>query len=431
MAAKPPFNIAIIGGGLCGISLAIALKARHIPFTIYEARSSFTEIGAGINVGPNGIKSLRAIDPSLGEKVYQLATRNPEPYQDVWMYFKYGADCGEGRRDGETIWTLMAPPTGTMTMHRQEFLAALAGEMGMENARFEKKLVGYEQGDGEVVMRFADGTEERASLMVGCDGIHSRVRALMFGEGNPVSKAHFNHDGAYRAVIPIDKAIEAVGESARYVQCHLGPNGYFIMYPVNGGTNVNCGAWIQKPEPWEREEWLVPDQGKQFQEDMKDWGERVHRVMEYFDPNPIFWAQHSHKVQPDSFQRGRVILIGDGAHAMPPHNGAGASQAAEDAYILSEVLISLVRNGEPSDTDVKAALTAFEDVRRPRVDRAHRSSVNTGPEWYGFHERRLEGPELEEMIKSMHARFDWLWGVDIENEAQKAKDQLKELLAKL
>ena len=206
MPQKQPFTVAIIGGGLCGLSLAIALKTRRIPFKIYEARTSFTEIGAGINVGPNGIKALRAIDPSLGEKVYQLATRNPEPFQDVWMYFKYGGK----ERDGEKIFTLMAPPSGTTTMHRQEFLAALAGEMGVENARFEKKLVGYEQRDGLVHMSFADGSVETASLMVGCDGIHSRVRTIMFGEGNPVSKAHFNHDGAYRAVIPIEKAIEAV-----------------------------------------------------------------------------------------------------------------------------------------------------------------------------------------------------------------------------
>ncbi|KAK4494094.1 hypothetical protein PRZ48_014392 [Zasmidium cellare] len=428
MPQKDPFTVAIIGGGLCGLSLAIALKTRRIPFKIYEARTSFTEIGAGINVGPNGIKALRAINPSLGEKVYQLATRNPEPYQDVWMYFKYGGK----ERDGEGIFTLMASPSGTTTMHRQEFLAALAGEIGVGNARFEKKLVGYEQRDGEVVMSFADGSVETAGLMVGCDGIHSRVRTIMFGEGNPISKAHFNHDGAYRAVIPIEKAVEAVGESARYVQCHLGPNGYFIMYPVNGGTTVNCGAWIRREGPWEREEWLVPDQGEQFQEDMKDWGERVHRVMKYFDPNPIFWAQHQHAKQPDSFQQGRVILIGDGAHSMPPHNGAGASQAAEDAYILSEVLISLLgKNREPSDGDIKRALTAFEDVRRPRVDRAQRQSVNTGPEWYGLTERKLKGPELEEVIQSMHLRFDWLWSIDIEAEAQKAKDRMNELTSKL
>lgn len=324
----------------------------------------------------------------------------------------------------------MAPPTGTMTMHRQEFLAALAEEMGIENARFEKKLAGFENVRDGVMMRFADGTEEWASVMVGCDGIHSRVRKEMFGEGNPVSKAHFNHDGAYRAVIPIEKAVEAMGESGRTVQCMLGPNGYFIMYPVNGGKNVNCGAWIRKDGPWEREEWLAPDQGEQFREDMKDWGERVHRVMEHFDPSPTFWAQHQHAKQPESFQQRRVILIGDGAHSMPPHNGAGASQAAEDAYILSEVLSCLVEKGEPDDEAVKAAFTAFEDIRRPRIDRTQRQSVSTGPEWYGVHERKMEGPELEEMIRSMHARFEWLWGLDIEGEAMKAKDRMRQLLAK-
>lgn len=431
MAPNAPFHIAIIGGGLGGIALAIALKARSIPFTIYEARTSFTEIGAGINVGPNGIKALRAINPSLGKKVFDLATRNPPPYDDVWMYFKYGAPSGE-HEDGERIFTLMAPPTGTMTMHRQEFLQALATEMGMENARFNKKLVAYEQRDDEVLMKFADGSEESASILVGCDGIHSRVRKAMFGEENPISKAHFNHDGAYRAVIPIEKAIEAVGESARYVQCMLGPNGYFIMYPVNGGTNVNCGAWIRKDGLWDRSEWLVPEQGKQFEEDMKGWGDRVHKVMKYFDPSPTFWAQHQHTQQPETFHQGRVILIGDGAHSMPPHNGAGASQAAEDAYILSEVLTLLAeKETHPSNATVGAALSAFEDVRRPRVTRAHRSSVETGPIWYGFLDRKCEGTELEEFVGDFKARFAWLWGVDIEGEAEKARSRMEQLLGEV
>lgn len=346
------------------------------------------------------------------------------------MYFKYGAPNGS-HSDGERIFTLMAPPTGTTTLHRQEFLQALATEMGMENARFNKKFVSNLQKDDHVVIKFADGSEETASLMVGCDGIHSRVRKAMFGEDNPVSKAHFNHDGAYRAVISIDQAIEAVGESARYVQCMLGPNGYFIMYPVNGGKNVNCGAWIRRDEPWDSSEWLKPDQGEHFREDMKDWGERVHRVMRYFDPSPTFWAQHQHTQQPEAFHDGRVVLIGDGAHSMPPHNGAGASQAAEDAYILAEVLTSLVEMEEqPSTTSVEVALKAFEDVRRPRITRAHRSSVETGPIWYSFHDKRLEGPNLEAMIQNMHERFSWLWEVDMEGEAEKARCRVKELRSK-
>ncbi|EME40438.1 hypothetical protein DOTSEDRAFT_108134, partial [Dothistroma septosporum NZE10] len=356
--------IAIIGGGLSGISLAIALTTRSIPFTLYESRSSFTEIGAGINLGPNGYRALRLIDSSLGDEIFSIATRNPLPHEDLWMIFRRGAEM-DGHGDGEVLFELTAPPTGTMTMHRRELLAALAGRLGREDVEFGKKLVGYEDDDEGIVLRFADGAEERASVLVGCDGVHSKVRERMFGEDNPVTKASYTGLGAYRAVVPMERAIEAWGDSARFAQVSLGPNGYFIYYPVNGGTSANCGAWIWKEGGWDHDEWVIPNQGEQFKEDMRDWGPRVHKMLKNYDPNPSFWGSFEHGNQPDHFHEGRTILIGDGAHAMPPHQGQGASQAVEDAYVLAEVL-DLVNKGDHSQHTVEAGLQAVSETRTPR-----------------------------------------------------------------
>lgn len=315
-------HVAIVGGGLCGIALGIALKRRNVPFTLYESRSSFTEIGAGINFSPAGVRALRLIDPSLGEKVFQLATRNEPPNEDVWMYWRYGAP-GPNNKDGELIKTILSPPTGSMTLHRQELLKALADEMGSENAKFNKKLETYSQDETGVTLQFTDGTEEKASILVGCDGIHSKVRTTMFGVDNKLSKAVFYGSIVYRAVLSMDQLVSAIGSYGRSAQILMGPGGYLITYPVNSGKNVNCGFWAyRKGMEWDPDsDWLVPNQGQSFRKDQKGWGETVKSVLALYDQNPAMWAAFEHGHQPEHFTDERVILIGDGAHSMPPHQG--------------------------------------------------------------------------------------------------------------
>lgn len=425
-----PLHIAIIGGGLCGISLGIALKTRSIPFTLYESRNSFTEIGAGINFGPSALRSLHLINPSLGAKVYGLATRNPAPDEEVWMDIRYGAEW-EGHEDGEVLEVLRAPPTGNITVHRQELLEVLAEEMGVGNVRFVKKFVGYRQDVEGLRIEFADGSLESASVVIGCDGIHSKVRAAMFGSGSVVAKPGYNYTGCYRAVVPIEKAVEAIGEDARRSQVVLGPRGYVIMYPVSGGRFVNCGAWPgEKEEDWEGEEWVKNHQHDQFVEDFKDWGNRIKKILDLFSKDVQFWASFQHIHQPERFQDGRVLLIGDGAHAMTPHQGAGAAQAVEDAYVLAEVLAEL--NKAPSGkVAVEAALQAVDEVRKPRFSKVQRYSSEAGPRWHNFFNSKLEGDDLEEWKRVTKERLEWIWGVDLVGEAEKAKAIMREMISKL
>ena len=114
MATDPKRSIAIIGGGLCGLSLAMALKKRSIPFKIYEARSSFVEQGTGINISPNARQAFRLIDEPLGDAVERLVTRNPPPKGDVWMHVRFGAGT-TNFADGELVDEMLAPPTGSTT----------------------------------------------------------------------------------------------------------------------------------------------------------------------------------------------------------------------------------------------------------------------------------------------------------------------------
>ncbi|EGP84607.1 uncharacterized protein MYCGRDRAFT_75791 [Zymoseptoria tritici IPO323] len=426
MSTKKPFHVAIVGGGLGGIALAIALKHRNISFTIYEAKQSFTEIGAGINLGPTASQSLRLIEPSLGEKYMKLATPNPPPNEETWMLFRYGAPSGD-HKDGDLMFQLKAPGTGNLTFHRQELLQLMATEMGTEHAKFNKKFSSYEQNEDGVTIRFAGGSEETASLLIGCDGIHSRVRTAMFGENNAVSSPHFSHAGLYRKVVPMEQAIEAIGESARVSQIVHGPGGYLITYPVSGGKMMNCGAWQLVPEQWPIDEWLLPGQKSRFEEGFKDWGERSKKILALFDADPALWGSFQHIQQPKSFYDGRVLLIGDGAHGMPPHQGSGAGQAVEDAYVLSEVL-SVMQERGPSSEVVKAGMQAFEAVRKPRSAEVHRLSSITGPRFCEVYDQKLEGQELDDWICLTKKRLRSIWSVDMAGEAEKAREELSRAL---
>lgn len=131
---EDPLHVAIIGGGLCGLALAIALSKRGISYTVYEAHSSFTEIGAGLNLGANGIHSFNAIDPDLSDKIFALATRNEPGEEDIILNLRLGA-ATEQFEDAHFIAGIKAPPSGNMTFSRNELLQLLAHAIPAERTR--------------------------------------------------------------------------------------------------------------------------------------------------------------------------------------------------------------------------------------------------------------------------------------------------------
>lgn len=317
-------QVAIVGGGLCGLALAIALTKRGVPYTIYETRSSFTEIGAGINLAPNSLEAFSLIDPSLGEVIFKLATRNPPGRENIWLSVRLGAST-QKFDDAELILDLEAPPTGNTTVSRNEILKEMARRIHPQSARFNKKLKALEQTIGGVILSFEDGSKEHASLVIACDGAHSTLRRLILGPDNPASYARYSEMGVYRAIFPMSKLEDAVGvDMAHHSHIWSGPGGYIIEYPINGGRDVNVGFWPWKKGDWNQKAWVVDNQRPQLMSDFKAWGPTVQRILALTGNDTQFWATHHHSAKPEHYFDGRAIVIGDAAHSMGPRKYSGA-----------------------------------------------------------------------------------------------------------
>lgn len=219
------FNVAIIGGGIAGITLAIALHHRQIPVTIYEQAPAFGEVGAGVSFSPNAVQAMKVCHPGVYQAFERVCTRNLwESKQDVWFDYLDGYNNREsGRQD---IAFTIRNSLGQNGVHRAHFLDEMVRLIPEDIARFHKHLeeILERMSDGKLLMRFSDGSVEEADVVVGCDGIKSRVRQLMVGREHPAADPVFTHKYAYRGLVPMDKAVEAIGEELASNACmHVCP----------------------------------------------------------------------------------------------------------------------------------------------------------------------------------------------------------------
>ena len=221
------YSVAIVGGGIGGLSLALGLlKYPHIDVQIYESASSFGWIGAGVAIGPNGQRALELISPAAKAAFDKHATpnmwsskaKNFAAYIVVSLcrylrrhepWLSIPSLQGKGERAGEVIMEAKNE-TGMQSVHRADFLDELVKAVPAERAHFKKCLQKIEDKDGSpIVMRFSDGTSVTADVVIGADGIHSNVRKYLLG--TEAARPVFSGYVAYRGIINMDAAVEALG----------------------------------------------------------------------------------------------------------------------------------------------------------------------------------------------------------------------------
>ncbi|KAI9738700.1 MAG: hypothetical protein M1834_008205 [Cirrosporium novae-zelandiae] len=416
--ASPQFTIAVIGGGIAGLSLTIGLLRQGVSVHVYEAADSFSEIGAGVSFGPNSTRAMSLIDPAIKVGYDKCATINGfEDKAPTWFDFRLGMPWRGGKEKGglnpgHMIQGVVAGNVGQSSVHRAHFLDEMVKLIPSDRASFGKRLQEIEEIKGGVRMKFQDGTTAEASAVIGCDGIKSRTREILLGEETPAVHATFSGKYAYRGLLPMGKAVELLGEElAKNSQMYLGYHGHVLTFPIEKGETMNVVAFRTKEDDWEDDRWVKPMQREDMFHDFRGWGESVRSILSLME-KPDVWALFNDPPTEKYCQR-RICLLGDAAHASTPHQGAGAGMALEDVYIMSSLLGAIQ---DPSDID--AAFKAYDKIRRPRAEKLVSTSRACG-ELYEFEHYGI-GDDLEKLAENLRTRYDWIWKEDLEKQQETA-----------
>jgi salicylate hydroxylase len=420
-----PITIAIIGGGLGGLALAIGLlKHPNVRFHIYEAASAFSEIGAGIMFGPHAVNALRLLHPKALEAFKKCVTYNADDDMSrCWPTFRYGVDGGSGKESGNVIWQVLPEEKvgrvielcGTRTMsavHRARFLDECVKILPEETSSFGKALTGIEETGEGVRMLFGDGTSAIADAVVGCDGIKSRTRASLFPNVEP----RYAGEYAYRSLIDVEAVKEIMGETlGGNASLWNGHGGYMIHYPVEQGRLVNVVGVRRNKDKESKHSYdklVTPASREEMYEDWKEWDPRLQQLLRKFktsDKWALWDLPHEEK-----YYRGRICFMGDAAHAVVPHLGSGAGMAMEDAYVLSNLI-----GTAKGPRDLGKVFQAYDTVRRPRTQKLAWKSREAGV-YHAFELENIED-DLGALQHEAAKIYSWVWGFDLEASLGEAK----------
>lgn len=336
----------IIGGGIAGPVTAVALKRAGIEAVVHEAHdgpapSRGLFLGLGVN-GMRVLEDLGLLDPVL------RAGAIPTPTMTFWS--------GTGKRLGSVPNGRLPSGVPSVTIMRgalQTALAEAARAHGID-VRYGKRFVHYEETDRGVVARFADGAVAEGDVLVGADGIHSPVRALMSPDAPAPS---------YTGLLTLGGVARGTGLEATTGSMHMvwGKRAFFGYTVLSGGEAWWFANVGERPEPGRDALAAVGT---------ADWKRRLRElfaddppyVVEMIEPTEEIGAFPIHDLPTiPRWHRGRVVLVGDAAHAVSPSSGQGASLAVEDAVMLARCLRDV---GEP-----EAAFARYEALRRPRAEK--------------------------------------------------------------
>ncbi len=336
-------RIAVIGGGIGGLTAARALLRRGFEVHVYESSPELKEIGAGVALGPNAMKALRWLD--LEAPVRSIGYQAPFQLLRTW----------KGRMISKTDATLAAQRFGAngCTIHRADLLDVLAQSVPADVVTLSARCEAVTTGQASAAARFTDGSEIEADLVVGADGIHSAVRTSLFGPDAP----QFTGKICYRSVIPV--ADLPARRIEPYEGLWLGPHGTLVIYGVRRGELVNVVAHYEDAT-YQHESWIAQCDRREILDRYRRWHPSLQEI---FAAGDIWykWALYDRDPIP-AWTKGRTTILGDAAHPMLPYLGQGAGQAIEDACVLAAALARL-------DDDPVGALLLYERSRRPRASR--------------------------------------------------------------
>lgn len=376
-------QVTVVGAGVAGLAVARALALKGAAVTVLEQADAIREVGAGLQVSPNGARVLRAL--GLGEALEAAGTRA----QAVQLV---------NGLTGAAVVRLDLSGAEYRFTHRADLIGLLkdgalaAGVTLRLLTRISEVVL---TGDRPRLVDAQGGTHE-ADLLIGADGLHSRVRAALNGTVAPF----FTHQVAWRTIIPGNPADPPVAE------VHMGPGRHLVSYPLRGGTLRNIVA-VEERRRWVEEGWSLRDEPMEMRLAFEGFYPRVQGWLEA-TKEVWLWGLFRHPVA-RRWHAGHAAILGDAAHPTLPFLAQGANLALEDAWTLADQL-------SRHDTATEG-LTAWQALRAPRAAKvvaaanANARAYHLRGPWAGIAHTGLR--VMGAVAPSMALRrFDWLYGFD-------------------
>ena len=392
--SKP--HVLIAGGGIGGLSAALALLQRGFEVDVYEQAARLEEVGAGVQLSPNGARALHAMRVLEALERLSCTTEGKEVRHwktgETWNLFDLGAEAIE--RYGFPY----------LTVWRPDLLETLTAGVRREKPdaiHLDSRCVGYASNGERVSLFLADGSEVLGDAVIGADGVHSQIRRVLFG----AEEAKFSGMIAWRGVVSM---AALPPHMARMVGTNwVGPGGHVVHYPLHRGELMNFVGIVER-SGWLVESWSTQGSAEECAADFTGWHEDVHRLIGGA-PSLYKWALMVREPM-ERWTIGPATLLGDACHPTLPMLAQGAVMAIEDGFILARCL-------ERWPGDIATALTRYE---RARSERTRAIVLGSAANARRFHNPALADPvgakeylDRERSRAAITLRYEWLFTYDV------------------
>lgn len=390
-------KILISGAGIGGLTAALALHAKGHDVRVADRSSMVGEVGAGLQLAANATRVLHAL--GLEEDLQRIAFAPA----GMEMRDHCTGKLITGMLFGEKYVSRYGAPY--YQIHRGDLhgllLAVVRTRLGEGAVQAGRGVEDFQQNEAGVKVHFADGETETFDLLIGADGIHSKVRAALVGPDQP----HFTGHVAWRGVIPAGRLKHIALKPV--VTSWVAPHAHAVTYYLRRGEVFNF-VGITENTQWQSESWTEPGSREDLISAFQGWHEDVQAIVREIDES-FRWALNTRAPLPH-WSEGRVTLLGDACHPMLPYMAQGAAMAIEDAYILADCLELL--------DDVPEALQHYQDLRLVRTARVQATAEENGALFHlanpamrfvTHSAMKVAGAVVPDLVAR---RFDWIMGYD-------------------